>query len=150
MMSPLEVKRPEAVTGAAIGHKTHGRPAVHSCQDCVTEREEFGVDDGEHGLAAAVAVTQGELQQVQQALWEAYWRQTVEVCWTLVVEALQGPHGELLEGDHVIVSEPTTFTSGDSPTRASLNASPRISLNTPSNPWEDTPHPLQPITLLYK
>lgn len=61
--------------------KTNGvfKPAVHSCQDCVTEREEFGVDDGEHGLAAAVAVTQGELQQVQQALWEAYGRQTVEV-----------------------------------------------------------------------
>lgn len=39
----------------------------------------FGVDAGEHGLAAAVAVTQGELQQVQQALWEAGGRKQAEL-----------------------------------------------------------------------
>lgn len=33
MMSPLEVKRPEAVTGAAIGHKTHGRPKQEGKQE---------------------------------------------------------------------------------------------------------------------
>lgn len=85
-MSALEVKGLEAAAGAAVGHKTHGRPgekerrqtgrsldetncllrpAVHSCQGGVPEREQLGVDDGEHGLAAAVAVTQRELQQVQ-------------------------------------------------------------------------------------
>lgn len=52
---------------------------MHSCQCGVTEGEEFGVDDGEHGLTAAVAVSKGELQQVQQALWEADGRQQAEV-----------------------------------------------------------------------
>lgn len=52
---------------------------MHSCQCGVTEGEEFGVDDGEHGLAATVTVSQGELKQVQQALWEGDGRQQVEV-----------------------------------------------------------------------
>ena len=52
---------------------------MHSCQGGVTEGEEFRVDDGEHGLAAAVAVTQRELQQVQQALWEGDGGQQIEV-----------------------------------------------------------------------
>lgn len=52
---------------------------MHSSQCSVAEGEEFGVDDGEHGLATSVAVSQGELQQVQQALWEADGRQQVEV-----------------------------------------------------------------------
>lgn len=54
-------------------------PAVHSCQSSVTQGEEFWVDDGEHGLAAAVTVAQWELQQVQQALWEGDGRQQAEV-----------------------------------------------------------------------
>lgn len=100
--SSLEVKGAEAVTGAAVGYKTHSRPAVHSCQSGVTEREEFGEDDCEHGLTAAVAVSQGELQQVQQALWEADGRQQVEVCGAVVVDAVQGSHGELFQGNHVL------------------------------------------------
>lgn len=48
---------------------------MYSCQRSVTEREEFGVDDDEHGLTAVVAVTQREPQQVQQALWETDGRQ---------------------------------------------------------------------------
>lgn len=54
-------------------------PAVYSCQHSITEGEEFGEDDGEHGLTTAMAVTQGELQQIQQALWEADGRQQAEV-----------------------------------------------------------------------
>lgn len=54
-------------------------PAVHSCQRGVTEGEEFGIDDGEHSLTAAVAVSQGELKEVQQALREGDGRQQVEV-----------------------------------------------------------------------
>lgn len=42
-------------------------PPVHSSQCCVSEREEFGVDDGEHGLTAAMAVTQRTLEQLEQA-----------------------------------------------------------------------------------
>lgn len=52
---------------------------MNSCQCGVTEGEEFGVDDGEHGLTAAVAVSQGEPQQVQQALRETDGRQQAEV-----------------------------------------------------------------------
>lgn len=52
---------------------------MNSCQHGVTEGKEFGVDAGEHGLAAAVAVSQGELQQVQEALREAGRRQQVEL-----------------------------------------------------------------------
>lgn len=52
---------------------------MHSCQGGFTKGEEFGVDDGEHGLAAAVAVTQGELKQVQQALGERDGRQQIQV-----------------------------------------------------------------------
>lgn len=48
---------------------------MNSCQHGVAQGEDFGVDAGEHGLAAAVAVSQGEAQQVQQALWEAGGRQ---------------------------------------------------------------------------
>lgn len=48
---------------------------MYSCQRSVSEGEEFGVDDGEHGLAAAVAVTQREPQQVQQALRQTDGRQ---------------------------------------------------------------------------
>lgn len=59
--SSLQIKGPEAATGAAIGHKTDSRPAVNSCQCRLSEGEQFGVDDGEHGLTAAVAVSQGEL-----------------------------------------------------------------------------------------
>lgn len=120
--SPLQVKGPQAVTGAAVGHEADGRPgvdggrrernqnrisseqfmseyspptprgpkkcrllqepsrpAVHPGQRCGPEREEFGIDDGEHGLKAAVAVTQGEPQQVQQALRETDRGQQVEV-----------------------------------------------------------------------
>lgn len=44
---------------------------MDSRQHGVPQGEEFGVDAGEHGLAAAVAVSQREAQQVQQALWEA-------------------------------------------------------------------------------
>lgn len=54
-------------------------PAVHSCQGGVTEGEEFGVDDREHGLAASVTVTEGELQQIPQALWEGDGRQQAEL-----------------------------------------------------------------------
>lgn len=52
---------------------------MHSGQGGVTEGEELWEDDGEHGLAAAVAVSQRELQQVQQALWEGDGRQQVEL-----------------------------------------------------------------------
>lgn len=52
---------------------------MHSCQCGVTQGEEFGVDGGEHGLTAAVAVAQREPQQVQQALWEADGRQDDDV-----------------------------------------------------------------------
>lgn len=52
---------------------------MNSCQHGVTEGKEFGVDAGEHGLAAVVAMSQGELQQVQQALWEAGGRQQVKL-----------------------------------------------------------------------
>lgn len=37
MMSALEVKAPEAVTGAAIGHKTHGCPKEERCEE-INER----------------------------------------------------------------------------------------------------------------
>lgn len=93
MMSPLEVECAEAVTGAAVGHETHSCPAVHSCQGCVTQREELGIDDGEHGLAASVAVTQRELQQVQEALWKSDGRQQVVACRLMMVKAVQDPHG---------------------------------------------------------
>lgn len=53
-------------------------PAVDSGQHRVTQREKLGIDDGEHGLAATVTVTQRELQQVQQALWEDDGRQQVQ------------------------------------------------------------------------
>lgn len=52
---------------------------MHSCQGGVTEGEEFGVDDREHGLAASVTVTEGELQQIPQALWEGDGRQQAEL-----------------------------------------------------------------------
>lgn len=39
-------------------------PPVHSSQCCVSEGEEFGVDNGEHGLTAAMAVTQRTLEQL--------------------------------------------------------------------------------------
>lgn len=52
---------------------------MNSCQQGVAEGKEFGVDAGEHGLAAVVAVSQGELQQVQQVLWEAGGRQQVKL-----------------------------------------------------------------------
>lgn len=52
---------------------------MDSCQRGVTEREEFGVDDGEHGLAAAVTMSQREVEQVQQALWEGDGRQQVQL-----------------------------------------------------------------------
>lgn len=54
-------------------------PAVNSSQHGVAEGKEFGVDAGEHGLAAVVAVSQGELQQVQQVLWEAGGRQQAKL-----------------------------------------------------------------------
>lgn len=54
-------------------------PAVHPRQRRGAEGEELGVDDGEHGLKAAVAVSQRETQQVQQALREADRGQQVEV-----------------------------------------------------------------------
>lgn len=41
---------------------------MHSCQYGVTEGKEFGVDDGEHGLTAAMAVPQGKKQQVLETL----------------------------------------------------------------------------------
>lgn len=52
---------------------------MNSCQHGVAEGKEFGVDAGEHGLAAVVAVSQRELQQVQQVLWEAFGRQQVKL-----------------------------------------------------------------------
>ena len=52
---------------------------MNSCQGGVTKGEKFGVDDGEHGLAATVTMTQGEMQQLQQALWEGDGRQRAEV-----------------------------------------------------------------------
>lgn len=52
---------------------------MHTGQRCGAQREEFGVDGGEHGLKAAVAVSQWETQQVQQALGEADRGQEVEV-----------------------------------------------------------------------
>lgn len=52
---------------------------MHSCQHGVAKREEFGVDGGEHGLTAAVAVSKGEQQQVQQSFWEADRRQQAQV-----------------------------------------------------------------------
>lgn len=52
---------------------------MHPRQRRGAEREELGVDDGEHGLKAAVAVSQRETQQVQQALGEADGGQQVEV-----------------------------------------------------------------------
>lgn len=42
-------------------------PPVHSSQCGVSEAEEFGVDDGEHELTAAMAVTQRTLEQLEQA-----------------------------------------------------------------------------------
>lgn len=51
---------------------------MDSGQRRVTQREKLGIDDGEHGLAATVTVTQRELQQVQQALWEDDGRQQVQ------------------------------------------------------------------------
>lgn len=101
MRSPLEIKGSEAVTGAAVGYKTHSGPAVHSCQGGVTEGEEFGVDDREHGLAASVTVTEGELQQIPQALWEGDGRQQAELCWAAVVDAVQRPHSQLLQGNNM-------------------------------------------------
>lgn len=53
-------------------------PAVDACQRRVAQREHFGVDDGEHGLAAAVAVSQRVPQQVQQTLGEVDGRQQAE------------------------------------------------------------------------
>lgn len=52
---------------------------MNSCQHGVAEGKEFGIDAGEHGLAAVVAVSQGELQQVQQVLWEAGGGQQVKL-----------------------------------------------------------------------
>lgn len=52
---------------------------MHAGQRRGTQWEEFGVDGGEHGLKAAVAVPQRETQQVQQALGEADGGQHVEV-----------------------------------------------------------------------
>lgn len=65
--STLEVKCPYTLTGAAVGHKAHRGPAVHPSQRGLPQGEELGVDDGEHGLAAAVTVAQGPAQHVQQA-----------------------------------------------------------------------------------
>lgn len=42
-------------------------PPVHSSQCGVSEGEEFWIDNGEHGLTAAMAVTQRTLEQLQQA-----------------------------------------------------------------------------------
>lgn len=62
MVSALKVKASEAVTGTAIGHKTHRCPAVHPCQHSVSEGEQFRIDDREHGLATAMTVAKRKLQ----------------------------------------------------------------------------------------
>ena len=50
-------------------------PAVHPSQWGLSEGEELGVDDGEHGLAAAVTVAQGAQQYVQETLGQQEGRQ---------------------------------------------------------------------------
>lgn len=81
-MTDLCIEQPHLLFKCICGvNRVHVfSPAVHPCQGGVAEGEQLGVDDGEHGLAAAVAVAQGELQQVQQTLWEYDGRHEVQLC----------------------------------------------------------------------
>lgn len=97
-------------------------------QDGVPQGEGFGVDAGEHGLAAAVAVSQGDTQQLQQALGEAGGRRQTRTCntrtsqvggaeqgpgppaplvdgfgtWGPLPAAVQKPQGELLQRNNAV------------------------------------------------
>ena len=53
---------------------------MDSRQSCLSQGEKLGVDDGKHGLAAAVAVSQRALQEVQQALRQQDGRQDLHTC----------------------------------------------------------------------
>lgn len=51
-------------------------PLVHSSEWRLSERKEFGVDDGEHGLTATVTVTKRPSHNVQKTLGQ----QEVDIC----------------------------------------------------------------------
>lgn len=73
--SALQVKRPQTMARAAVRYKTHSGSLVHSCECGFSERKQFRVDDGEHGLTAAVTMSQRPPDHIQQTLGQQERRQ---------------------------------------------------------------------------
>lgn len=64
--SALEVKGPEAVTGAAIGHKTHSRPGKNAgvrAQGCMSTNVYLGLVNRDAAKGGVFVLTCGALLQ---------------------------------------------------------------------------------------
>ncbi len=53
---------------------------MHSCESGLSERKQFRVDDGEHGLTAAVTMSQRPPDHIQQTLGQQEGRQEPHIC----------------------------------------------------------------------